>query len=114
MKKMILAGLIAALPLFALAADFNVNVGGDRAQRSDERAVGTSRQDARKSDVRRERDAHNRRHEARDDRRDGDRRRDDRRHEARNDRQDGKRPQGVPHQDKKGFCPPGQAKKGNC
>jgi len=26
----------------------------------------------------------------------------------------GRRPQGVPHQNKKGFCPPGQAKKGNC
>jgi len=112
MKKWILTGLIALVPLVAQAADVNVDRDHDRvhAQKPDA-TVGSSdsrdnRVDSRDNKDKRDRDARNNK-----DKRDHDDR-------ERNQKPGGQKkntgPQGVPHQNKNGFCPPGQAKKGNC
>jgi hypothetical protein len=100
MKKLLLVSLIAAAPLFVQAADININVGnaavpvpgatvifGNR----DNRGYYWDGQDYRAPEYWK------------------------RHHGPRGEKYyTGRRSQGVPTQSKKGFCPPGQAKKGNC
>ncbi|MDR1995874.1 DUF2502 domain-containing protein [Azonexus sp.] len=99
MKKLILAGLIATSPLFVQAADININVGSTRVQTPGANLTFGSR-------------------DSRGNYWDGGDWRDrnywERHHGPRGEKFYTGRPQGVPHQGKKGFCPPGQAKKGNC
>ena len=98
MKKWILTGLIALVPLLAQAADVNVDLGSVRVQTPsvtfgsrDNRGYYWDGGDWRDHDYW------------------------ERHHGPRGEKYyTGHRPQGVPHQGKKGFCPPGQAKKGNC
>ncbi|MCL2656683.1 MAG: DUF2502 domain-containing protein [Betaproteobacteria bacterium] len=106
MKKLIVAGLVAATPLFAQAADVNINIGSASVQTPGATVVFGSR------DNRgyywdggdwRNRDYWERHHGPRGEK-----------------YYTGRRHQDAPHRDKhkhehkRGFCPPGQAKKGNC
>jgi len=90
MKKLILAGLIAAMPLFAHAQP------ADAPRSIDNRASQSSGNEMRQSERRTEARQNERRNQARNDRRDN---------ERRNEQRNGKRSK---------HCPPGQVKKGNC
>ena len=99
MKKLILTGLIAISPLFAQAGDINIHVGGDRAQAPAAKKTFGSRDNRGyywDGDYWRDRDYW------------------ERHHGPRGEKYYTGRPHRAPHQGKKGFCPPGQAKKGNC
>lgn len=99
MKKILIASLLAAAPLFASAADINVNLGGVRIDAPgvsvtfgtrDTRGYYWDGYEYRDPDYWRRHDGH------------------------RGERYyTGRRDNGVPHQDG-GHCPPGQAKKGRC
>jgi len=100
MKKLILAGLIAISPLFVQAADVNNHVGGDRVQTPAGKHTFGSR-DSRGyywdgSDWR-DRDYWEGHHGPRGEK-----------------HYTGRHTHEAPHQEKNVFCPPGQAKKGNC
>ncbi|OMG55170.1 hypothetical protein BJN45_08500 [Azonexus hydrophilus] len=98
MKKILLAALIAATPLFAGASDVRVDVGSLRVQTGGVTVTFGSRND-------------------RGYYWDGQEWREPvywkKHHGPRGEKYYTGRPQGVPHQGP-GFCPPGQAKKGNC
>lgn len=98
MKKILLAALIAATPLFAGASDVRVDVGSLRVQTGGVTVTFGSRND-------------------RGYYWDGQEWREPvywKKHNGpRGEKYYTGRPQGVPHQGP-GFCPPGQAKKGNC
>jgi hypothetical protein len=99
MKKILFVSLVAALPLFASAADINVNLGAVRIDAPgvsvtfgtrDTRGYYWDGYEYRDPDYWRRHDGH----------------RGERYYTGHKDR-------GVPHQDG-GHCPPGQAKKGRC
>lgn len=98
MKKILLAALIAATPLFAGASDVRVDIGSVRVQTGGVTVTFGSRND-------------------RGYYWDGQEWREPgywkKHHGPRGEKYYTGRPQGVPHQGP-GFCPPGQAKKGNC